>query len=135
VLGRAGDGARATGRPVEATRERAREQGSQLLPDASTSANIWLLTICDDSDVPVGRLWIGRHREHDDSAYIYDLEVDECRRGEGLGRAAMLAAEELVREAGLQEIGLNVIGFNDTAQRLYESLGYRVVSMQMTKRL
>lgn len=129
------DVARATGRPIDAARKRAREQGAQLLPEGLNSANTWLLTICDDSDTPVGALWIGRHPEHRDSAYIYDIEVDESRRGEGLGRAAMIAAEELVRGVGLREIGLNVFGFNAAAQRLYASLDYRVVATQMTKRL
>ena len=45
----------------------------------------------------------------------------------------MLAAEHLVGEAGITEIGLNVFGFNERARRLYDSLGYRVVATQMTK--
>ena len=47
----------------------------------------------------------------------------------------MLAAEDVVREAGLAEVSLNVFGFNDVARRLYDSLGYRVVSTAMTKTL
>jgi hypothetical protein len=35
----------------------------------------------------------------------------------------------------VREIGLNVFGFNDGARRLYESLGYRVLTVQMTKTL
>lgn len=129
------DLARATGRPVEAVRERVRAQGLQMLPDGLRSANTWLMVICDDSDAPAGTLWIGRHSDHDDCAFIYDIAVNESRRGEGLGRAAMLAAEELVRDAGFRELGLNVFGFNESAQRLYASLGYRVVATQMTKRV
>jgi ribosomal protein S18 acetylase RimI-like enzyme len=129
------DVARATGRPVEAARERASKQIGEMLPDGLNSANTWLMIICDDNDVRAGTLWIGKHPEHDNTAYIYDIEVDESRRGEGLGRAALIAAEQLVRDAGFREIGLNVFGFNDTAQRLYASLDYRVIATQMTKRL
>jgi hypothetical protein len=68
------------------------------------------MIICDDGHAPVGTLWIGMHPEHGDCAFIYDIEVDESRRGEGLGRAS-------------------------TAQRLYTSLDYHVVATQMTKRL
>jgi ribosomal protein S18 acetylase RimI-like enzyme len=127
------DIARASGRPIEAARERARSQDAQLLPDGQNTTNTWLMTICDDSDATVGTLWIGPHSERSDLAYIYDIEIHPSRRGEGLGRAAMLAAEELVREAGIPEIGLNVFGFNEGAQRLYASLGYRVVATQMAK--
>jgi ribosomal protein S18 acetylase RimI-like enzyme len=129
------DLARATGRSIDAARERARGLAPQLLPDGLRSANTWLMVICDDSDAPVGTLWIGPHPERADSAYIYDIEVDKSRRGEGFGRAAMIAAEELVRGASFREIGLNVFGFNANAQRLYTSLDYRVVATQMTKRL
>ncbi len=129
------DLAQATGRPLEAARKRASVQGAEMLPHGLRSANTWLMIICDDSDALVGTLWVGRHPERDDCAYVYDIEVDESRRGEGLGRAAMLAAEELVRDAGFREIGLNVFGFNEAAQRLYASLDYRIVATQLTKRL
>jgi ribosomal protein S18 acetylase RimI-like enzyme len=66
---------------------------------------------------------------------VYDIEIHERRRHRGFGWAAMVAAEDLVRDAGIGEIGLNVFGFNEAARRLYDSLGYRVVATQMTKRL
>ena len=64
-----------------------------------------------------------------------DIEIHEPWRHRGFGRAAMVAAEQIVRDAGTGEIGLNVFGFNEPARRLYDSLGYRVVATQMTKRL
>ena len=57
-----------------------------------------------------------------------------CRSGGlGFGRAAMMAVESLVKEAGETEIGLTVFGFNEPARHLYDSLGYRVVATVMTK--
>jgi ribosomal protein S18 acetylase RimI-like enzyme len=129
------DIARATGSPIEAARDRVRVQDAQLLPDGLATANTWLMMICDDSGAVAGTLWIGPHSGRGDGAYIYDIEVHESRRGEGLGRAAMIAAEDLVKNAGRRVIGLSVFGFNDAAQRLYTSLDYRVVSTQMTKHL
>jgi ribosomal protein S18 acetylase RimI-like enzyme len=35
----------------------------------------------------------------------------------------------------VHRVGLNVFGTNQTAIRLYESLGYEVLSQQMAKRL
>lgn len=80
----------------------------------------------------VGILWVGR-REIDERAvlYVWDVEIDETRRGKGLGRDAMLLVEELARARGLARIELNVFGGNEVARRLYRSLGYveRAVSM------
>ena len=45
----------------------------------------------------------------------------------------MLAAEAAVAAAGGTELGLNVFGFNAPARALYESLGYRTVSVEMEK--
>ncbi len=99
------DLARATGRPVDGARERARQQGARMLPDGRRSADTWLMVICDDSDAAVGTLWIGRHPDYDDCAYIYDIAVDESRRGAGLGRAARLAAEVPGPRRGLSRVG------------------------------
>jgi ribosomal protein S18 acetylase RimI-like enzyme len=65
--------------------------------------------------------------------FVFDIEIDAEHRGRGLGRAAMLAAERVVADAGRSVIGLNVFGPNRRARRLYESLGYRTESMQLAK--
>jgi len=81
----------------------------------------------------VGTVWVGPHPERAGVAFHYDLEIVHERRGLGIGRAAMMAVESLVKEAGGTEIGLSVFGFNEPARRLYDSIGYRVVSTLMTK--
>jgi ribosomal protein S18 acetylase RimI-like enzyme len=129
------DIAKATDGPIEAALERARKQFSELLPDGLDTEGTWLLTVLDESDRDVGRLWVGPHPQRVGVAYVYDIEIAEPQRRRGLGRAAMVVAEDLVRGAGIGEIGLNVFGFNEAARRLYDSLGYRVVATQMTKRL
>ena len=67
--------------------------------------------------------------------WVWEVVVDEQHRGRGLGRAAMLLAEEQARAAGAVELGLNVFGYNTVARALYESLAYETVSMQMRKQL
>jgi RimJ/RimL family protein N-acetyltransferase len=47
----------------------------------------------------------------------------------------MAAAEHLASEIGFTELSLNVFGFNERARRLYDSMDYRVVAVQMTKAL
>ena len=57
------------------------------------------------------------------------------QRGNGYGRAIMLAGENECRRRGYARLDLNVFGTNRTAISLYESLGYTVSSQQMSKRL
>ncbi len=131
----AADLARAAQREVDDLLPRAREQFAELLPDGLDTADTWLLVIVGPGGADVGVLWIGPHRHEAGVAYVYDIEINEDERGRGYGRAAMLAAEDIVTAAGMTGIGLNVFGFNAGAQRLYESLGYRVVATQMAKPL
>lgn len=129
----ADDLAKATGWPPEAAMNKARKQFAELLPAAMGTDKTWILLIVDEAGVQVGDLWIGPNSERAGVAFVYDIEIVEERRGLGFGRAAMIAAESLVKEAGESEIGLNVFGFNEPARRLYDSLGYRVVATLMTK--
>ena len=84
-------------------------------------------------DEPVGWLWLAPAGV--DSLFVYDIEIDEPHRGHGLGRATMLAAEDVARAAGHRFVRLNVFGWNTNAQALYRSLGYRTDSIQMSKPL
>ncbi len=61
--------------------------------------------------------------------------IDPAHRGRGLGRAAMVLAEEAARSQGASELGLNVFGPNTVARRLYESLGYETTAVNMRKPL
>lgn len=129
------DIATSSGMDAEDANRRAATQFDELLPDGQKSAGTWLLTIQDDTGAEVGSLWLGPHPQRDGVGYVFDIEIAAAHRGRGLGRATMLAAEALLREAGIAELGLNVFGFNAPARRLYESLGYRVVATQMIKTL
>jgi GNAT superfamily N-acetyltransferase len=84
----------------------------------------------------VGLLWL--HARPDvagTSVWIFDVEVDEDRRGHGWGRELMTYAEQWAREQGATEIGLNVFGGNTVARRLYTSLGYDERSVTMSRKL
>jgi len=59
-----------------------------------------------------------------DECYLAELYVVPERRGQGLGRALVLAAMELARDRGADYMDLNT-GEQDLAARaLYESLGF-----------
>jgi ribosomal protein S18 acetylase RimI-like enzyme len=86
----------------------------------------------------VGIVWSGPYPPRPDDpaiAWIYDIEVDERRRGQGLGRELLHALEQHLAAQGVAELSLNVFGTNDRARRLYATAGYREVAITMTKPL
>jgi ribosomal protein S18 acetylase RimI-like enzyme len=87
---------------------------------------------------PAGFVWVAR--THNDftgqlEASLLNQYVAEPYRGHGLGRCLMEAAEAWAREQGLPRISLSVGTHNTIGQRLYESLGYQVETLRMTKPL
>ena len=84
-----------------------------------------------------GELWIAEREDEltGPGLWIYYVHVDEAFRGQGLGRKAMLFAEEEARRRGVSQIGLNVFGGNEVARNLYRSLGYEELAALMRKGL
>ena len=105
------------------------------LPSGLDAPGTWFWVILDEGSSRVGTMWVGPHPQRPGAAFVFDIEIDESARRRGYGRAAMLAAERLVRSAGITEIGLSVFGVNDSAKALYDSIGYRVLATQMAKSL
>jgi ribosomal protein S18 acetylase RimI-like enzyme len=58
--------------------------------------------------------------------WVYYLASDPQRRGKGIGRSLMAAAEEWLRERGCPKIQLMVRSDNAAAQSFYAALGYGV---------
>ena len=127
----------------EAAAERSAREFARLLPEGVASPAMYLWTAVvggpggnDDAGQPVGLAWLElRRTESGVSAWIFDVHVDEDRRGQGIGRQTMEALHEAARALGATTIGLNVFGHNTTAIGLYESLGYRVTSQEMRRDL
>ena len=135
VDGYARDLVRAGGGSPAQVRDRAQALFDELMPDGRETSGSWLLRVLDAAGADVGVLWLGPNPQRPGVVHVFEIEIELAHRGRGLGRAAMRAAEDLVRAAGLSEISLNVFGFNAPARNLYDSLGYRVVSTAMTKSL
>ena len=66
-------------------------------------------------------------------AFIYDIEMDPDRRGQGFGTATLLALDNWCRANGIATIGLHVFGHNKGAWELYKRMGYVETSVQMEK--
>jgi ribosomal protein S18 acetylase RimI-like enzyme len=131
----AADLARARGMNPELALQESEKTFAATLEEAAAPDRTWILRVLTDDDEPAGWLWLGPHPHREDAVFIYDIEIHESHQGRGLGRATMLAAEELARDAGLRHIALNVFGWNERAESLYRSLGYITASTQMSKPL
>ncbi|MGZ6372834.1 MAG: N-acetyltransferase family protein [Candidatus Limnocylindria bacterium] len=117
--------------PRDAARTKAEQDMATVLAEGLATAGHAVFVVERDAE-PVGRLWVAeRAIDGRRVLYVYDVEIDEGHRGEGLGRAAMLLAEDEARARGIGRIELNVFGGNSVARSLYRSLGYteRAVSM------
>jgi ribosomal protein S18 acetylase RimI-like enzyme len=68
-------------------------------------------------------------------ASLLNQYVEEAHRGRGLGHQLLDTAENWARDQGLPRIALSVGVRNTLGQRLYESLGYEIETLRMSKRL
>ncbi len=125
------------GVPESEAAERARQSMIELFPDGQPAEGNQLWRAVDAEGQPVGVLWLA-HRLAGTAAahaWIYDIEVEPARRGQGWGRELMERAEQITRDWGLDSLRLNVFGDNDVARNLYRSQGFREQSVTMTKSL
>jgi ribosomal protein S18 acetylase RimI-like enzyme len=118
----------------EADRRAARLIGN-LLPAGVETPGMLLLSADALHGGPVGMVWLVLDRPRPGAAWIYNIEIFPDHRGQGYGRALLAAAEERSRAQGAAEIGLNVFGANTVARSLYESAGYEIASLQLSKPL
>lgn len=58
--------------------------------------------------------------------YCYEIHLEECVRGKGVGGRLMGVLEEVGRRAGVQKAMLTVFRRNEGAVGFYEGLGYGV---------
>ncbi len=112
----------------------AEESFKRFLPEELHSKDNHLYTFKNERQEILGFIWFqvmsspsNRH------AFICDVIIEEEFRGVGLGKTMMRLIEKEVKNMGLDRIGLHVFGFNETAIRLYQSLGYSTVDLVMEK--
>ncbi len=112
----------------------ARFLGSQLdRPDVA-------IFVAEDQEEVVGYVYAGIEpiswkELRDKCGYVHDLVVDDTHRRRGLGTALMQAALAWMTERGLPRVVLWTAQPNETAQRLFDRLGFRRTMIEMTKEL
>jgi ribosomal protein S18 acetylase RimI-like enzyme len=129
----ADDMVRNGGADPEAARAKAMRDSELLFPGGLPSVEQLVFVIEADGE-RVGELWLAvRDGGLRRVLYVWNVRVDEPHRGRGFGKQAMLLAEAEARRRDLMHIGLSVMGGNETARRLYRSLGYTETFVSMEK--
>ncbi|MBB4612810.1 GNAT family acetyltransferase [Novosphingobium taihuense] len=79
--------------------------------------------LADDDDALIGSVMVGLdgHR-----GWVYYLATAPDRRGQGVGRTLMSAAEDWLKTLGSPKIQLMVRGDNAMARGFYAALGYEL---------
>ncbi|HNX48072.1 MAG TPA: GNAT family N-acetyltransferase [Methanomassiliicoccales archaeon] len=120
-------------KPGEAL-QRSETVHANLLPDGlRTEGHHFYKALDAGTDERVGQLWLRVEPGEDRKGFIYDVFIDEDKRGKGYGRAMMLAIETKAKRMKIDSLALHVFAYNDAARHLYETLGYEVKSLNMMK--
>lgn len=106
---------------------------ASLFPDGAAPPGHRITQLENADGDRIGHVWWAPRGAS--RAYVYDLFIEECFRGQGLGSKALKLVEADVRAAGLRGIDLNVWGRNDVARRLYRSAGFDERAIFMSKDL
>ena len=115
----------------DAARAKVERDVLAVLPDGLATPGTWIWAVESDRR-RVGTVFLGIRGGE---AWLYDITIDPDERGNGFGRAAMVALEAELRSLGHATVALNVWGGNGIARGLYTSLGYVEESVHMRKRL
>ena len=66
--------------------------------------------------------------------YIDSIVVDSAHQHQGIGKQLFLHLEKIAKANNVDSIELNVLAFNDSAIKFYESLGMNTQSYKFEKR-
>ena len=131
----AADKARAGDWSEDDALELSRKSYQTLLPQGIKTEHHYLFRIqIEETGEKIGILWM-KHEAPRPHGFIFDISLDEAKRGEGYGKQAMLAIEQVAKDLGIETIGLHVFTHNPAALQLYKGLGYEITSQNMGKRL
>jgi ribosomal protein S18 acetylase RimI-like enzyme len=78
----------------------------------------------------VGYIWYDIRKYSQPVLYIHDIFIDAKYRGKGYGRTSMKTIME-DRKDDYKMVELRVAGNNPGAERLYKSLGFKIISHGM----
>ncbi len=106
------------------------------LPDGINTKDHYVYHLKNKMHEPVGYLWFGiRDELNQKKVFIYDILVEESFRGKGYSKIILTWLESETKRLGLNEISLHVLGYNYTARALYDSFGFEITNLFMSKKV
>lgn len=116
---------------------RAKAAYKRLLPQGLRTPDNFLFEVKETSASPTaGIIWYAIVKTNGfRSAYLCDIYIHPEFRRQGLGEGAVKVLERRVQAQGLSDIALHVFTYNKASQSLWEKLGYKMTSVNFTKRL
>ena len=91
-----------------------------------------ILLAVDDEDLPIGSVAVG----HDSNrGWLHYVAVNPARRGHGLGRDLVRAAEQWLAARDVVDVHLTVRSGNADVVRFYERIGYGAVPSVMMEKI
>ena len=104
---------------------------TKIMPEGFCSKGHLLFSLFDEA-AHVGYLHLGEvPAPGSKTLHAWDFIIFEACRGRGLGKRAMAAAGEKLKQLGYHRITLNVFGDNEVARGLYKAMGFQVTQLQM----
>ena len=92
------------------------------------------MLVAEVNRFPAGQVWVDLTKRRDEAiGVLWALRVFIPFQNLGIGKALIASAEEHLNVVGFQISELGVEKDNPTAKRLYERLGYGVVSENIEK--
>ncbi|MCV2867252.1 GNAT family N-acetyltransferase [Defluviimonas sp. WL0002] len=132
--GYAADLQRAHGISPDEARRLADASLDRLLPDGMATPDAYVFSAENHEGNVVGWLWIAIRREWGRvECFIYDIGIYDPHRRKAYGQAVLAALDPIAGKLGATCLGLHVFGDNPAAVALYETAGFRVTELTMSK--
>ena len=124
------------GEHLEAATTQARKIFNEHLPDGLKTTDHFFYQIKNSQLEALGYLWYGsRTQDGQKKMFIYDIFVEENLRGKGYGKQMLQWLEKETEKLKFQEISLRVLAYNHRARELYESMGFEMTNIYMSKKI
>ena len=111
-----------------------RDRLDDLLRDRlRTAGHEFLAAFSTQDGARVGWVWLSPAPEflglgHESTRWLSQITVAEPQRGRGWGRATLIETERRLTSLRVEQLWLRVFDWNVVARRLYDSLGYTLVT-------
>ena len=120
-------------RPEKARAKAIESIDAVLTKGVATPANqLWCIQQLDEPEEIIGILWLSLTGS---SAWISDFYIYPDWRSRGFGGLALNVMKTVLKEMGINDVGLRVDPNNASAKALYHNNGFHITGINMTQNL